>query len=545
MLKPIALFSLLLFSSFTFAQSPSWQWGIGAGGNNSDKGMDICVDANGNSYVTGFLQSSGITFGNFDLDNTLSNNTSDAFLVKFDPSGNALWAQAIGGTGYQSGMAVAITPDEGVVMAMTFENTVTVGTQTHTSPGGSALLVAKFNGDGDVLWSYSAGSESQVYVYDVAVANDGRVAACGSFTGDNFSSGAGSSNNAGGLDMYVVVLDEDGNAAWSAFAGNGVEESARAVAFTSSGDVVVGGYYTSGSLMIAGSTIINADDNDNDIFLARYGSDGSGQWAIGQGTTDTETLMDLAIDAQDQIIIAGTFDAPDLDLLGTTLVNTSPNVDDSWIDHFVAKLDGNGALIWAVSGGGTQHEFLSGVAIGADGDVYVCGEFESQNAVFGGSTISASGGSSPYVVKYSADGEAIWAVTAGGAQSDYSERIAVDAGGGVLVTGWFNGDLELGSNAIESEGDNDVWIGKLGGTVGLSEIEGAQWATVHVDRLSGLCNVESDRRIDAVLVIDAAGRSVHSSSPGSDRANFILEKAGAYLVKVRSGELQETLKILR
>ena len=545
MLKPIVFFHLLFFSSLAFSQDPSWHWGIGAGGNNSDKGMAICVDANGNSYVTGFFQSGGITFGSIDLDNTLSNNTSDAFLVKLDPSGNALWAHAIGGTGYQSGMAVATTPDDGVVMAMPFENTVTVGTQTHTSPGGSALLVAKYNGDGDALWSYSAGSESQVYVHDVAVSSDGRVAACGSFTGNNFSSSAGSANNAGGLDMYVVVLDEDGNAAWSAFAGNSVEESARAVSFTSNGDVVVGGYYTSGSLLIAGSTIINADDNDNDIFLARYGANGSGLWAIGQGTNDTETLMDLAIDAQDRIVIAGTFDAPEFDLLGTTLVNTSPNVDDSWIDHFVAKLDGSGALIWAVSGGGTQHEFLSGVAIGADGDVYVCGEFESQDAVFGGSTISASSGSSPYVVKYSTDGEAIWGVAAGGAQSDYSERIAVDAGGGVLVTGWFNGDLELGSNAIESEGDDDVWIAKLGGTVGLSERAGSHFATASMDPVSGLCNVQSDRRIDAIVVIDAAGRSVHSSSPRSDRANFVLEKVGAYLVKVRSGELQETLKILR
>ncbi len=101
----IGLFVLLLSATLT-AQTPSFRWVQSAGGTNSDYGQSIAVDASGNSYVTGYFYSPTITFGTTTLTNA-SSGTADMFVVKYDASGNVVWAKSAGGTSMDFGNSIA------------------------------------------------------------------------------------------------------------------------------------------------------------------------------------------------------------------------------------------------------------------------------------------------------------------------------------------------------------------------------------------------------------------------------------------------------
>src|SRR5688500_1392048 len=60
--------------------------------NGGDPGMDVVVDAAGNSYVSGYF-SGTVQFGNTILS---SSGNQDAFVTKVDSAGNFVWAVSAG-----------------------------------------------------------------------------------------------------------------------------------------------------------------------------------------------------------------------------------------------------------------------------------------------------------------------------------------------------------------------------------------------------------------------------------------------------------------
>ncbi|MBI4946119.1 MAG: SBBP repeat-containing protein [Bacteroidetes bacterium] len=74
-----------------------------------DMGNSIALDSLGNIYVAGQFHSDSITFGNIVLHNMSNPVSNQIFIVKYDPSGNVLWAKKFGGN--HSNIATGITID--------------------------------------------------------------------------------------------------------------------------------------------------------------------------------------------------------------------------------------------------------------------------------------------------------------------------------------------------------------------------------------------------------------------------------------------------
>src|SRR5258705_3249838 len=90
----------LIITSFAICgivkrQAPNWQWANSGCGAGHDYGNSISTDGNGNCYATGYFQVPSIVFGN----DTLTGSTiyhDNFYLVKYDNSGNELWAKSAG-----------------------------------------------------------------------------------------------------------------------------------------------------------------------------------------------------------------------------------------------------------------------------------------------------------------------------------------------------------------------------------------------------------------------------------------------------------------
>ena len=81
-------------------------WATSSGGDDDDNSSGISADASGNVFVTGYFQSASITFGTTTLTNVNAVGNFDLFIVKFDPSGDVLWAKSEGGSGNEWGYGV-------------------------------------------------------------------------------------------------------------------------------------------------------------------------------------------------------------------------------------------------------------------------------------------------------------------------------------------------------------------------------------------------------------------------------------------------------
>ena len=123
---------------------------------------------------------------------------------------------------------------------------------------------------------------------------------------------------------------------------------------------------------------------------------------------------------------------------------------------YLIKYDAAGNVLW-------RRSELNGSDVATDrwGNIFMTGQF--YNPIdFGGTTIQSAGGGDVFVVKYSADGSPLAALSAGGPGEDGGFAIATDRNGSVIVTGSFEGTGNFGSGTLTSaNGSRDVFVFKM------------------------------------------------------------------------------------
>src|SRR5687767_664746 len=87
----------ILNSGIGIIAQPKFQWAQNSREGNNDEARSIAVDQHGNTYVAGSYYYS-MNFGTTNF--TLGCCNWDAFLAKYDPQGQLLWARPAGGNNH-------------------------------------------------------------------------------------------------------------------------------------------------------------------------------------------------------------------------------------------------------------------------------------------------------------------------------------------------------------------------------------------------------------------------------------------------------------
>ena len=143
------LYTIILFvfvGVITNAQSPNWAWAKSAGGTDYDYGTGISTDASGNVLITGYFDSPTITFGTTTLTNA-GTGIADIFVVKYDASGNVLWAKSAGGTDGDHGYGIS-TDANGNVLVTGYFNSLSISCVAPMLTGQTAELQIQVQGMG-------------------------------------------------------------------------------------------------------------------------------------------------------------------------------------------------------------------------------------------------------------------------------------------------------------------------------------------------------------------------------------------------------------
>jgi hypothetical protein len=179
-------------------------------------------------------------------------------------------------------------------------------------------------------------------------------------------------------------------------------------------------------------------------------------WSQAFGNKGYVRATGVAVDAGGNTLITGFFSG--LLKFGTQQKHQTSGSDE---DAFVAKLDGSGNPLWSVSlGDGSKQQGL-GVAVDAAGNALLTGAFSGQIDLGSGGKISAGSGLNLFAAKLDPDGAGIWARGFGGGADPPGAAVAADPLGAAWLTGSFSGNIDFGAGPRASAGATDAFLVKL------------------------------------------------------------------------------------
>ncbi len=228
----------------------------------TDRGYGISTDESGNSVITGYFEKT-ITFGNISL--TSGGNYPDAFIAKYDASGNALWARRVGGSSNVQGSAICINNQGESIVTGIFNGTVNFGSSTFTTAGSNDIFAAKYDASGNLLWAKQLGGSGGDECYDIAASNSNSFLMTGRF-GDIVNFGSTRLTCWGGLDIFIVKYNSFGNIEWVKQAGGTEIDEGYGIIADRFGDIYLTGLFA-GNAFFDQATITCAGTHD--IFIAR------------------------------------------------------------------------------------------------------------------------------------------------------------------------------------------------------------------------------------------------------------------------------------
>jgi hypothetical protein len=313
-------------------------YGTYLGGNESDVGLGIAVDATGNAHVTGGTFSTNFpTTAGAVQPTATAGGSREAFVTKLNPLGAALaYSTFLGGTGDDVGNAIALSASNVAYVTGSTESTifpVTVGA-LQTSFGGPA----------------------------------------------------------GGTDAFVTALGAGGALVYSTFLGGIASDEGLSIAVDGGGNAYVTG--ATSSLNFPATGVFTFTGTTTQAFLTELNPAGAAlvvSRAVPTGRLDTTARdpaspsisVGIARDGVGNLFISGS----ELRCVGLgCVVNT---------DAFVVSLDPTATSTTAQFVGGTGDDFGLGMAVDSGGSVFLVGDTTSANfpvtasavqTTFGGTT---------------------------------------------------------------------------------------------------------------------------------------------------------------
>ncbi len=334
------------------------------------------------------------------------------------------WVRNLGGS-LTDEIKDVVTDNQGnIIVTGSFDTFMSIGDINLAASGGSDVFVAKFDNDGNVLWARQGGSGNYDVGHSVIVDNNGDIIITGIYNGDALF-GTFSLPARGGYDIFIAKYTADGNIIWADRAGGQGFDFAEQVDIDNLNNIYITGTYEGVAIF---DTISVSTIESTNIYTAKYNSNGDVQWVrVGETNSFSSGSYGLAVSSNNEVYIAGSFDSP-INFSGTLLSGQQGN------DIFLVKYNSDGGLIWAIQAAGlSSADQARDVFIDKDDFVYVTGSF-GQSVSFGNFNLTASAQTDIFIVKYTPQGDPVWATQDGQPVFDNSGAgVVVDDGGNVAV----------------------------------------------------------------------------------------------------------------
>jgi hypothetical protein len=196
-------------------------WAKNFGGGDYDAANAIVACSDGGYVLAGYTQSYGAEY------EPAPHAKKDIWLIKIDESGNKEWETLFGGEhSSENALALRQCSDGGYIVT---------GFVGSAGASGYDCLTLRFDGNGDVLWSRTAGGPGFDSGHDILETSAGTFIVAG----ETASFGAGHS------DFYILCYSMSGELLWAKTFGGPSFERARALVERHDGTFIAAGYSSS------------------------------------------------------------------------------------------------------------------------------------------------------------------------------------------------------------------------------------------------------------------------------------------------------------
>ncbi len=389
-----------------------------------------------------------------------NNGWADGCESNSECNGNHLWSKRFGGISYDYGNSVSVDSSGNVYITGNFHSpTINFGGGDLTNSG---IFLAKFDKDGNHLWSKRFGGISYGYGNSVSVDSSGNAYITGYFYSSTINFGGDNLTNSGDRDIFLAKFDSNGNHLWSKRFGGTGDDAGHSVSVDSSGNVYITGYFCSSTINFGGGDLTYSGGYCgrfpcNDIFLAKFDKDGNHLWSKRFGGTGDDAGHSVSVDSSGNVYITGNFSGSTINFGGDNLTNNEHS------DIFLAKFDSNGNHLWSKRFGGTYDDFCFSVSVDSSGNVYITGYFSSSTINFGGDNLTTNGGYDIFLAKFDSNGKHLWSKRFGGTNNDFGNSVSADSSGNVYITGYFKSStINFGGDNLTNNEHSDIFLAKFG-----------------------------------------------------------------------------------
>jgi hypothetical protein len=257
----------------------------------------------------------------------ISSGDSDAFIAKFNSAGTGQFASGFGLA--QKDYFWDVTSDSSNNIYATGEmiGSIDLGGGAISAIGARDIFVGKYGPTGTHTWSIVIGGTGEEYTRDLAVNSVGDVVIVGTSQG-TFNVGGIGHTNQGGKDIILIKVNADSTIAWAKAFGSIGEDVATDVEFDNDGNIVMTASF-SGTLNVGGSNLIS--NGSNDFLVAKYDTSGNHIFSKSFGGVGSDAISSLKIDAENNIILAGSFS-------NSITLGTKTLISGGSSDHLIFKM---------------------------------------------------------------------------------------------------------------------------------------------------------------------------------------------------------------
>ncbi|MFI5172859.1 MAG: hypothetical protein ACHQFW_10735, partial [Chitinophagales bacterium] len=456
----IIFLSSFLIPQSSFSQEPSIQWENTIGGTYGDE-LKSVIETSDGGFLLGGYSNSGISGDKSEI----SQGSYDYWVIKTDASGNIMWQNTIGGTGYDYLIRVIQSLDGGFLLGG-YSNSNISGDKTEASNGGNDFWIIKLDASGNILWQNTVGGSGDDKLSDIVKMPSGDYILAGHSSSG--ISGDKSEVSQGGGDYWVIKINSTGSIVWQNTIGGSSDDVLHSINKTSDGGFLLCG---------ESSSVISGDKTEgaiggSDYWVVKINNLGTIIWQNVIGGKSEEYLVSAVKNPDGSFVLAGYSNSENTgDKTGVNSIVTCG--DPEWspeycvtYDYWIVKIDIDGNLVWERSFGDIGYEYVYSMVSSGDGG-YLIGGFVSYHSYYDGPRFYYR------ATKINENGYVVWSKDLYGAYTEDEEdddlylnasnvlnAVVTTADGGYMLAGYSDGN----AGAMKTEnciGNVDYWIVKL------------------------------------------------------------------------------------
>jgi len=318
-----------------FDSSGQIQWNRTFGGDGYDIGYDVALDSKDNIYLAGTI----------DLSEDPWDSKTDLILIKYNSYGEYQWNKTWGGEGEDTYLGMTLDSEDNIYITGYVSN---ISDWDYPD-----LVLIKYDNLGNHLWNRTWGGPGGDYGADIVLDSLSNIY----LTGKSF-------DESSGPNICLLKYNNLGELQWNKTWNNSIQyEYGTGIALDSSENIYITGI-TLGELY-----------PDYDMVFLKYNNTGELVWNRTWGKEYFDALLDIAIDSEDNIFLAG-------------IVNYSTAKLN---DFCLMQFNINGEQQFNYTWGGTKTDQCRAITIDSSNNIFLAGATDS----FG------SGNPDVYLAKFS------------------------------------------------------------------------------------------------------------------------------------------------